>query len=130
MSVRRALSGGGGGSRIALLFCLLVALAWQSCVIQTHIHPVLGRQALSSLASVQTAPRGGRTLPDRPATCPICQEAAFSGQYVAAGPAWLVSPAIAIAWYHSAMSRPSRRDLRSHAWNSRAPPARFTLPTA
>jgi hypothetical protein len=123
------LRGGGGRSRIALLFCLLIALAWQSCLTQTHVHSDQGLRAISSLASVR-ADTGGGNPSDTPATCPICQEAALSGHYVAAGPVLLAPPAVAIAWYGPAVSRPTRRDLKSHAWNSRAPPARSTLPTA
>jgi hypothetical protein len=119
---------GGGGSRIALL-CLLIALAWQSCLTQTHFHSDQSARTLSSLVSVR-ADTGGGTLPDTPATCPICQEAALSGNYVAAGPVLLAPPAVATTWYGVAASRPVRRDLKSHAWNSRAPPARSTLPTA
>ncbi len=128
MNAGQVMSGRGGRSRIAL-FCLLIALAWQSCLVQTHVHSDQGVRALSLLASVR-ADTGSGTPSDTPATCPICQEAALSGHYVAAGPFMLAPPAVAIAWYGPAVSRPTRRDLKSHAWNSRAPPLRSTLPTA
>jgi hypothetical protein len=127
---KRVLKGGGSTSRFALFFCLLVALAWQSCLTQTHIHPASSARVLSSLAPVRADTGGGSNSPDTPATCPICQDAALSGNYVAADAVSLAAPAVAIAWYYLAAPRPVRRDLKSHAWNSRAPPAPSTLPTA
>jgi hypothetical protein len=125
VNVRLVSRAGSRGWRIALLLCLLAALAWQSCLTQTHLHADRAAGTLSSLGTVRAAAAGDdRSAPDTPATCPICQEAALSGSYVATGPVLLALPAVATAWYPPAVSRPSRRDLRSHAWHSRAPPAR------
>lgn len=112
----------------AVLFVSLLAFTWQSFVTQTHRH--WGGQAyslgiaVSDIGGVQ-AQKGGQKPADTPDNCPICQEVAHGGAYLAPAPILLDAPAILAAWFTVTLLLALALRQQSHAWRSRAPPLRI-----
>ena len=108
-----------------LVFLLAVALAlsWQSFLTQTHQHLASAFAATTVQGAAPTAALPDRPSSDQPATCPICREIAHAGYYLFPALATFDAP-IATRFDFSA-AVPLRPVLvrRSHAWQSRAPPA-------
>ena len=117
------------GSRIAHLLLLLV-LAWQGVVVQTHTHfAQVGSTAALPLTAVAsgTDVSVSSTIPG--AACFLCEEQALFGAYVLAAPVALVAPVADVAWYDAIAGPYSARSQSSHSWRSRAPPASVHLST-
>jgi len=122
---RRPAIGRSGRSRLAAMFVLL-ALLRQAWLVQAHFHsdprpaPGLGTGIEAS----------GRTHPAplAPPACPLCEEQALFGSYVAAGLVTLAPPPALAAWYGPQSFSATDRPTSSHIWRSRAPPARSILP--
>ncbi|MDG2534565.1 DUF2946 family protein [Sphingomonas sp. HITSZ_GF] len=112
----------------ALLFVTLLAFTWQSFVTQTHRHagtPVVSL-GLSAQASAGTqAHKGGQLPPDTPDNCPICQEIAHGGAYLAPAPIDVPAPAAVVAWFAVTLLLALALQQQSHGWRSRAPPLRI-----
>lgn len=110
------------GRRWALLWALLIALTWQSFVTQTHVHPDRIRSAQTqSIAS--NGGNGDRPSPaDSTDSCPICREAASAGHVLLPAPVALVAPLAAAFFVIAATAIRLSLTLRSHVWQSRAPP--------
>ena len=116
-----------GGLRSFILAAALLTFLWQSFVVQTHIH--------SHIAAVSAgAPRNphnsnqlanGPAVPQRPASCPMCQELSQAGAYLLPSAILFKVPpseaniALIVSALHSVQAR------QSHAWQSRAPPLSF-----
>lgn len=115
--------------RRAVASFTLVLFAFQSYLVQTHVHllrqgvPGAIVQTNASGFSVQPTPAGGK-LPsdDKPATCPICLDMALAGHFTAPGAIALpLPPQIAtLAVFASAV--PGYVAAVSHIWLGRAPP--------
>ena len=114
--------------RTAVLLAALLAFVRQGFVTQTHEHfAIAAASTLQSTKALGGAEiRTGQPLPDQPANCPICQDIAHAGAYIA--------PTPPIAFYATAaatlspVAPPSLAFTvreRSHAWRSRAPPAQL-----
>jgi hypothetical protein len=122
-----------------MLLLGLFAVAIQSFVVQTHIHiPQYGRAQTVSLFTLvaaaianspalaadrnATAPRDKYPINEDPSNCPLCQEFAHSGQFVASAAALVALPVTAtvhfIPWAEAAV--PSF--AITHIWQGRAPP--------
>ena len=108
---------------VAVLLAVLLAFSWQSFVTQTHEHFDSGNH--STVAGAKTdAPqlKTGR-LPTNPAdTCPICREIAQAGHYLLPAPVAFHTPETITHWLTVTPSLVLVLCLRSHAWQSRAPP--------
>lgn len=104
------------GRWVAMVLATLLAVLGQGFLTQTHLHLDASQRA-RSLAGLRT----GQTTPDLP-VCPICQETAQAGAYLAsAAPAFAVPSATP----HQGIILPARTlapRLGSHDWHSRAPP--------
>ena len=108
--------------RAALLVAALLALLWQSFVVQTHVHPA----AFAGSPKVENSWQGpllhrGKAS-DRGDNCALCQELAYSGAY-------LVGAAVPVIIQAAAQFLPAEPQIllgtafaRSHSWRSRAPP--------
>lgn len=111
----------------ALLFVTLLAFTWQSFVTQTHRHWGEGGYSLSlsakSLGGSQA--EKGRVPADTPDNCPICQEVAHGGAYLASAPLPFVAPAAIAGWFAVSLLLALALHPQSHDWRSRAPPLRL-----
>lgn len=122
------------GSRFTHLLLLLV-LAWQGVVVQTHTHfaPV-SRAPTSATAAIPLVAAAGTTDASVSSTIPasacfLCEEQALFGAYVLTAPVALVAPVADVAWYDATAGPYSARSQSSHSWRSRAPPASVHLST-
>jgi hypothetical protein len=109
--------------RVWLSLALLLALLWQALVIQAHVHvaPTVTASANAQAAAVTgPTPKNG----DDPATCPICREMAHVGHYLAATPPFIRRSLARSSLWRSVPLRRWLTRKRSHAWQSRGPPAR------
>jgi hypothetical protein len=104
---------------------LFLTLAWQSFVIQAHVHPL---EAASRAASVRAASRAGIVVAGDsrgdPATCPICQALGQIGHILSPTPPALYLPTGTTVLTAVPILDPWTRRDRSHAWRSRGPPRR------
>ena len=117
-------------ARLILTFVTLFAFGLQSYLTQTHIHhpPVIGQLALAGDIPMTGEPAKSPGDTDKypanqdPANCPLCQEIALAGYFVAPAAVLLVLPtAAAVATFDFAeITLPSRAP--SHNWQGRAPP--------
>jgi hypothetical protein len=111
-----------------LLLFTLLAFTWQSFVAQTHRH--YGERGYSlglalkgvGGASVQ---KSGQLPADAPDNCPICQEIAHGGAYLAPAPVPFHAPTEIAAWFAVTLLLALALHQQSHAWRSRAPPHRI-----
>jgi hypothetical protein len=110
--------------RFAFAFAMLLAILWQSFVTQTHIHanPGAYATAISDSAGASTRLKAGEAPSDSPATCPICQEVAQAGSYLAPAAVALQPPVPVDLWRTATLSLAPSLRQRSHDWQSRAPP--------
>jgi hypothetical protein len=129
-------------SRILLLLLAVVALAIQTLVVQGHIHlpqtagqqPTVSSRARAPAAVTDTsgvvadnsanAPRDKYPINEDPSNCPLCQEVAYSGQYVHRAAVLIALPiSIAVSFSFIVFSEavPSLF-AATHSWQGRAPP--------
>ena len=117
------------GKRFSALWLLtllvaLLALTWQSFIVQTHLHASPDGFATELTGNVASPAQleSGHSAPDAPSPCPICQEIAHAGSYlVPSEPGFHLPPSV-VAWYIVSPSLTIAPRQRSHAWQSRAPP--------
>ena len=109
---------------LSTLFVALLALTWQSFSVQTHLHACLDgcgtEPAGNAVGPAQF--EAGRSAPDVPIPCPICQEIAHAGSYLVPSLPAFDLPRSVVAWYVVSPSPTIGPRQRSHAWQSRAPP--------
>jgi hypothetical protein len=121
-------------------FLALLALAVQSFVVQTHIHipqttgraqtvsivalahSILANDVGSSAQSAQPAPRDRFPITEDPTNCPLCQEVAHSGQFVASAAALASVPVTATVRFIVFAEVAPYVFAASHTWRGRAPP--------
>lgn len=117
-----------------ILFVTLIAFAFQSYVVQTHVHVLANSNSgiavsknfvadsKAHAASTQTPDQGRYPPGDDPAHCPICQEFLLAGQYVTPAPvtALLLTVVVAPVAVVSEIAVPFIPV--SHNWYGRAPP--------
>jgi hypothetical protein len=112
----------------------LLALAIQSFVVQTHIHIpkgegrvqtvsfiILAAQGLTSNHAVQ-GPRDNFLIDEDPSNCPLCQEVAHSGQFVASAASLAYLPVTATVSFIVFTEVAPAIFAASHTWRGRAPP--------
>lgn len=109
----------------AVLLVSLLAFTWHSFVTQTHRH--WGGQGYTLGVAVEVlagapAQKSGQKPADTPDNCPICQEVAHGGAYLAPAPILLDAPAILAAWFTVTLLLALALRQQSPAWRSRAPP--------
>ncbi len=122
-----AKAGGGAprrdASRLALIAFTLLALVFQTFVVQTHIHVTAARASFGIEKSAGQGQKPDKFPPaDDPANCPICQELLHAGAFVTPTPtALLVSTAVTVV--HMVVAEIATTEIvTSHGWKSRAPP--------
>ncbi|WP_404711848.1 hypothetical protein [Sphingomonas sp. MMS24-J13] len=99
----------------------LIALAWQSIVVQSHVH--LDTNATPA-AIHRTQTLQHRSAPaDTPADCPICRQFAHAGHYLSPGGFPFTAPAVHGFWRAIGSLAGWIGERRSHAWHSRGPPS-------
>lgn len=110
----------------ALVLAILTLFAWQSVLLQSHVHAAGVRPAQSAAASpvAATLPgvRAGSDRRDDPADCPICREVAHAGHYLTPSPAAVPAPAPLPTWVSVARTGPADAPRRSSGWRNRDPP--------
>jgi hypothetical protein len=105
-----------GATALPAILFLAFAFLFQGFAVQTHIHT-----AVAAAAPAKTG-HSGKTLPDDPAKCPLCQEFLLSGSFVMPAAVALPVPAAAV---FTAVRLPAAQLIRlfpSHSWHGRAPP--------
>lgn len=115
------------GWRHAIASFTLVLFAFQSYLVQTHIHPLWqgapGAIVQPNNSAAQPAPAGGKLPPaDNPATCPICLDMMLAGHFTAPGTIALPMPAQIAMFVAIAAAAPVHVAAISHIWLGRAPP--------
>jgi hypothetical protein len=117
-----------------ILLVTLIAFAFQSYVVQTHIHVLASSNSGIAIsknfvtdskwhaASTQTRDQGRYPPGDDPTHCPICQEFLLAGQYVTPAPvtALLLTVVVVPVAVVSEIAVPFIPV--SHNWYGRAPP--------
>ncbi len=110
--------------RIAMLIAALFAILMQGLVVQAHTHvhrnmaPIVhavGAQAIAGAAD------DGSTQQDE-ADCPFCWELAHADTFLLPEDPVFLTPATSKIWLAALLQSVSVRNVRSHAWRSRAPP--------
>jgi hypothetical protein len=119
MAVERGAQG-VSALRRSLLALFLVALSWQSLVLQLHTHEQPG--AAASAWSAEHPDGHHRQAPSPSDDCPICQDIAVAGSYLAPAAPAIPLPVGASPWF--SVDRPVAGIDRqqAHHWRSRAPP--------
>lgn len=121
-------SGSRGGPRqprVLLLVAALLAIVWQSLVIQTHVHDDAASATISRALNVATADPSVRAnvVAHKQPNCILCLEKSLNGSFVSPGIAAVARPALLFV-RATAIPLPTLPDTgRSHAWHSRGPPA-------
>ena len=108
---------------VAVLLTVLLAFTWQSFVTQTHER--FDRAAYSAATGVKAAgphSQSGQSPANPADTCPICREIAQAGHYLLPASIVVHTPETIAHWDSSTSSLALTLHLRSHAWQSRAPP--------
>lgn len=107
------------GWRLAVVCLALLTFAFQSYVVQTHIH-----FAPETLAHSQGANGHHDKFPanEDPANCPICQEILHSGQFVTPSAEFLLPPTFAVSTIALVDQALPHIFAPSHSWRGRAPP--------
>lgn len=110
---------------VALLIAVLVAFCAHSLVTQTHLH----FDAHTTPAALLTANDGNSHHVEHPGKasdsstdCPLCQEQAVAGHYLAPSPFIFVAPVLLALWLFNPVLPGQVCEQRSHCWQSRAPP--------
>ncbi len=117
----------GKGARLAITLFALLAFTLQSYVTQTHIHGTAwAGTAIAKLAlgrnTTQNKLPGKGPRGDDPANCQICQEILHTGLYITPPPAALLLLTVSASVAPIAADIKTIAQLRSHNWQSRAPP--------
>jgi hypothetical protein len=123
ISGRSVAAGRPAAARLLLVATMLLAFAVQGFLVQTHIHQQGLFPADIAAKADHSSPRHDNyPANDDPASCPLCKELLYSGQYVA--PMWAVFflPTLAVSVIETALPAVSHSDTVSHSWSSRAPP--------
>ena len=107
------------GWRLVLVYAAILAFAFQSYVIQTHIH-FAPTTALAS--DHQSGHHDKVPANDDPANCPICQEILHSGQFITPAAQFLLLPAFAVSTITIVDRALPHIFAPSHNWRGRAPP--------
>jgi hypothetical protein len=106
--------------RMAWLAALLVALSWQSVLLQSHVHvpatPAFGTDQQAGHSS------GEHRSPLAPDNCPICDEIDVAGVYTLGTSIILVEPVVHAFWFGAEAQPQSVDGAPAHHWHSRAPP--------
>ena len=105
--------------RFVLLFAISLAFMWQSFVTQTHVHFDPGAHH----APAGHVSKAGRPRHTSPETCPICRVIAESGHHLLPASVVIQVPDAIALWLLYTLPFALTLCLRSHAWQSRAPPA-------
>jgi hypothetical protein len=101
---------------------MVLVLLLQSYATQTHIHKAAALAAHAAL-NLPAPPTHDKYPPgDDPVNCPICQQMAHAGQFIA--PAWLLPLLVmtAVVTIHIVTSIVPHYDAVSHSWRGRGPP--------
>ena len=108
------------GWRLGLVYVAMLAFAFQSYVVQTHIHFA----PATAIADTQGASGHHDKYPanDDPANCPICQEILHSGQFITPAAQFLVPPSLAVSTIAVVDQALPHILAPSHGWRGRAPP--------
>ncbi|WEK48317.1 MAG: hypothetical protein P0Y56_08500 [Candidatus Andeanibacterium colombiense] len=116
--------GGTAAKRAVLGFAVVLAFLLQSFVTATHVHNPATAGSVAASAHFAAKQPGHQRAPVEPASnCPICHAVAQSGNFLTPAPiVFALAPSAAI-WLYSATFGNSALSRRSHAWQSRAPPA-------
>lgn len=124
-------------STLAMILIGVLALAIQSFVVQTHIHiPQNGAGKVQTVSLITLAaaavdgvlthhaqaPRDKFPITEDPSNCPLCQEIAHSGQFVASAAALAVLPVTATFSFIIFVEAAPYIFAASHTWRGRAPP--------
>ena len=128
-------------ARVAMGLLALLAVALQSFVVQTHIHMGQGSGGIQTISIITAArhiaalsapaatadaatPRDKYPINEDPSNCPLCQEIAYSGQFLQSAAALAAIPAsVSVHFIIFSEALPSFFTV-SHNWRSRAPPQR------
>ena len=108
------------GWRLALVYVVLAAFAFQTYVVQTHIH--FTPAALAQLTGKSDSHHDRWPANDDPANCPICQELLHSGQFVTPSAQFLLPPTLAVSTIALVDEALPFVFAPSHSWHGRAPP--------
>lgn len=109
--------------RVFGLFVLL-AFAWQSLIIQSHVHGAHEAEALtaSAMAAQSATAAASSTSHRTKAHCWICREFAHAGRFILPTPPTFTDPIAALEWVAPLLPLAWSYATRSHAWLSRGPP--------
>jgi hypothetical protein len=101
---------------------MLLALVIQGYATQTHIHGQSSSAVSAALKADGSPAHDNFPLNDDPANCPICQQIAHAGHFLA--PAWFASFLLILATskIEIATLAVPHFDTVSHNWRSRGPP--------
>lgn len=108
---------------IALLMLVIVSFTGRSFVTETHLDLPSGLLSLSGQSLSGPVLSREKDAPTHPSDCPICREMAMSGHFLSPAPFELSLPSGSAAIAAITYVLRSTGGLRSHAWQSRAPPA-------
>ncbi|THD35943.1 MAG: hypothetical protein E7773_08325 [Sphingomonas sp.] len=109
-------------SRLALLW-LVLALLCQGFVTQTHAHSGTEQGwSIAGIARAATATADDQKRSPAAPACPLCEEKALFGAYLLGGSITLAKPVEVTVAYAATSFAAFIVPLRSHAWQSRAPP--------
>lgn len=107
------------GWRLVIASLALLAFAFQSYVLQTHIH-IAG----DSRPAAHGVHHGKAPLGEDPSNCPICQEILHAGQFVAPTAQVFLPPFAAVSTILLVDATSPVVVALSHNWQGRAPPRR------
>lgn len=109
----------------AILAILLIALSWQSVVTQTHRHFHAPTGTVLAVAQDASSMQGkGQQTPFDPASdCSVCRQLAHAGAALLPDPVAIEAPVFAEFQPTETPRLDPASVQRSHAWQSRAPPA-------
>jgi len=127
-SLVRPLRRRNSSARVAVTLFALLVFAFQTYVVQTHIH--LSPQAIGSVTVGAKAPAldAQKQQPDKfparddPANCPICQELLHSGQFVTPSAVATLLPSLLVSVIAIVIHIAVAPEATSHTWQSRGPP--------
>lgn len=110
--------------RIAMLVAALFAILVQGLVVQAHTHVHRNTAPIVHAAGAQAvagAADDGSTQQDE-SDCPLCWELAHADAFLLPEGTVFLPPATSKVWLAALLQSVSVRNVRSHAWRSRAPP--------
>lgn len=114
------------GRWLATVLVTLLAFTWNGFVTQTHVHwesVAVSRTLVGQTSAVPHISPAGHSR-DKPVDCPICNEIAMAGAYLASSVPSLPLPLLSVEWSFVTIFRSGTGRQSSHIWQSRAPPAR------